>query len=173
MNVFIRHLGKQYPDLAELIKQAHIGDIQLTGSVFVRQGNLLARLLCKLLNMPKAGESVQLVVHGSHTDHEMRWSRTFDGHVMQSCFKEHGPYLVEKMGPISLWMQLRVADGALEYKLIRARFWGLPLPAFLAPKLKACEMEKTSGYDFAVRIDLPVIGKLIEYGGILKLSPLG
>jgi hypothetical protein len=88
---------------------------------------------------------------------------------MQSRFRLEGEYLVEKMGPVKLWMKLRVQNTVLEYELVRASIWGVTLPARLAPQLRAFEKEEAGTYVFEVRIDLPILGKLIEYGGQLQL----
>jgi len=172
MNAFIRHLGQHYSQLSPLIKQAHIGTIRLEGEVFVRHGNALARLMCRVLKMPRAGESVQLIVDGFHEEDRMRWHRTFDGHEMRSGFIAQDDFLIEHLGPLKLWLKLAVdADGSLDYHLKRTSLWGIALPKWMAPELKASESEREGNYDFYVGISLPLVGKLIEYGGLIRLLP--
>jgi len=172
MNAFIKHLGQDYDDLAELIKQAHLGHIRLEGNVYVRHGNTLARLFAGILNLPPAGESVHLVVDGYHEEQQMRWDRKFDGRLMQSCFRVKGEYLIENMGPACLWLTLGVEQGVLQYNLNRVSLWGITIPRWCAPRLVAYEKEVGSDYVFGVLIELPIVGKLIEYSGALQLTDL-
>ncbi len=170
MNVLKRHLGEQFSALSPLIQQAHIGKIRLEGKVYVRQGNTIARMLCRMLNMPDEGESVNLIVDGYHQQHSMRWNRCFDGQLMKSNFQEQGPFLIEYLGPLKLWLKLKVDDkGTLNYRLKQVSLCRVPIPAWLAPGLVAFESDQSGGYDFYVRISLPLVGKLIEYGGLISL----
>lgn len=172
MNAFVKHLGEKYSDLAGLVKQAHTGHIRLEGNVYVRHGNGLAKLFARVLKLPPAGESLRLVVNGYHEVDQMRWQREFEGHRMQSCFRLKGEYLVENMGPVKLWMKLGVDQGVLEYHLSKASLWGITIPRIFAPRLNAYEKEVDHHYVFGVRIDLPILGKLIEYSGQLQLTTL-
>jgi len=173
MNAFVKHLGKNYNSLAELVKQAHTGDIRLEGDVVVRHGNSLAKYIARTLKLPPAGESVHLVVNGYHEEQQMRWQREFDGHLMQSCFRLNGEFLVENMGPVKLWLKLVVEQGVLQYHLSKASLWGIRIPSLLSPRLSAYEKEVDQDYVFGVRIDLPILGKLIEYSGKLQFTALG
>jgi hypothetical protein len=102
----------------------------------------------------------------------MDWQRSFAGHAMHSQFTLEGDNLVEKLGPLKLCMQLRVEEtGKLNYCLQESRLWGMRVPARLSPSLLAYEDELNGRYHFHVRIALPAIGKLIEYGGVLELTP--
>ena len=172
MNAFKTHLGEHFTALSPLIQQAHLGQIRLCGKVFVRHGNQVARLLCRVLNMPAQGESVNLIVDGFHEADRMRWIRSFDGHEMQSNFQQQGEYLIEHLGPLKLWLRLSVDDsGSLNYQLKRVSLWGISIPRWLAPGLIASESDQDGGYYFYVKIALPFVGKLIEYGGLVTLSP--
>ena len=172
MNAFKRHLGGNFTTLSPLIQQAHTGQIRLQGNVFVRHGNHLARWLCRFLNMPGEGETVKLVVDGYHEQHSMRWNRSFDGHKMQSTFQEQGECLIEHFGPLRLWLRLEADNGALHYQLKRVSLWGVSIPKGLAPGLVASESEQAGQYNFYVKITLPAVGKLIEYGGLITLVPV-
>lgn len=171
MNAFKRHLGEQFAALSPLIQQAHIGTIRLEGDVFVRHGNPVARLLCRILNMPREGETVKLVVDGYHESDSMRWNRCFDGHEMRSNFQQDGEFLIEQLGSLKLWLKLSVDDnGSLHYLLKRVSLWAISIPSWLAPGLVASESDQSGGYHFYVKITLPVVGKLIEYGGLISLQ---
>jgi len=172
MNAFIQHLGEHYSQLSPLIKQAHIGTIRLQGRVFVRHGNALARITCRFLRMPQASEAVYLIVDGFHESHSIRWHRSFAGHSMQSQFQAEGPFLIEHLGPLRLWLKLKVGDnGSLQYQLQRTSLWGITIPKWIAPGLVASEADCQGDYEFYVKISLLLVGMLFEYGGVIKLSP--
>lgn len=170
MNAFVTHLGDAYAGLDELVRQAHSGEIRLEGPVRVRRGNRLASLLCDVLGLPPSAESVQLVVDGRHLPDCMEWERDFGGVKMVSRFVLQGEHLVERMGPVRLWLKLACLQGRLEYRLVRASIWGLPLPGRLRPTLEANEMEEGGCYRFRVAVGLPLVGRLIEYAGRLRLQ---
>jgi Domain of unknown function (DUF4166) len=171
MNAFIDHLGQDYIYLGTLVKQAHIGTIRLEGMATVRRGNWFAARLCGLLGLPRNADAVRLVVIGQHLPDRIIWSRNFGGVKMTSCFIQDGVCLVERMGPVGLWLTLTVDNGVLRYRLIRTSFWNITLPSLLQPSLTAFEADDNGLYSFSVRIDLPLIGMLIEYSGKLILTP--
>ena len=170
MNAFIKHVGENFQHLHPVVRQAHIGDIKLSGNVRVSRGNFLATILCQILGMPKSSERVLLTVDGRHTDDAMIWNRRFGDVEMISHFELDGDFFVENMGPIKLWMTLKNKNGELIYTLEKSQFLFIPLPKFLSPTLSAFESENDGKYIFSVRVGLPVIGKLIEYSGELTLE---
>lgn len=163
-------LGLEYGNLPPLLREAHSGQTRLEGIVHVERGNWLARFLCALVGMPPAAEHCRLTVDGEHSAEQMLWQRSFDGFVMNSCFQRDGNRLLERLGPIVMRLRLSVVDGVLRYSLEKTRFWGIPVPAFLAPKTEAIEEQYGDWYRFRVRVELPVIGLMIAYGGQLQLQ---
>ncbi|MES2818352.1 MAG: DUF4166 domain-containing protein [Pseudomonadota bacterium] len=172
MNALIEHLGPTFEQLPPLLQRAHRGDIRLQGPVEVVRGTGLARLLGNALKMPAPGSAVPLVVEGRHDAAGMRWQRDFAGRQLVSHFRPQGAYLLEQMGPIKLWMHLRVEQGRLTYNLDHASIWGLPIPKGLAPRLLAFEAQEQDRYRFQVEVSLPLLGLLIRYGGSLQLEAM-
>jgi hypothetical protein len=170
MNAFIKHIGKDFQYLHSIVQQAHTGDSKLSGNVRVSRGNFLANILCQILGMPKSTDSVLLAVDGQHTEDAMIWKRRFGDVEMISNFVLDGDYFVESMGPIKLWMTLNNQDGELVYTLEKSQFLFIPLPKILSPTLLAFESENNGKYVFSVNVGLPIIGKLIEYNGVLDLE---
>lgn len=120
--------------------------------------------------MPKSSDSVLLTVDGSHTTDTMIWKRRFGDVEMINTFILDGAYFVENMGPIKLSMTLQNHNGELVYTLEKAQLLFIPLPKLFSPTLSAYETENNGKYVFSVRVGLPIIGKLIEYGGELMLE---
>ncbi len=131
MNAFKRHLGEHFTALSPLIQQAHVGTIRLEGTVYVRHGNRIARFLCRMFNMPAAGEKVKLVVDGYHEQHSMRWHRSFAGHQMLSNFETQEKFIIEHLGPLKLWLKLSVdGNGSLNYQLERVSVGRISIPGW-------------------------------------------
>lgn len=168
-NLIEEHLGPAYANLDEVLKRAHTGAIKLTGNVSVTRGNVIARWLCDLLRLPPSAASVQLTVNGQHFPDQMLWDRDFGGIKMRSRFFKEGAALAEQFGPLKLWMKLTVDNGSLRYTLIKTTILGMTLPARWAPRVMAFEAQAADFYQFGVEVSLPIIGKLITYGGMLSL----
>ncbi|ABD81742.1 DUF4166 domain-containing protein [Saccharophagus degradans] len=168
-NLLQQCLGNDYALLCPIVKAAHTGESQLKGTVWVRQGNIFARALCKIMAMPPQTNSVELTVHGKHDNNNMHWDRKFGNFKMNSHFAKSGNQLVEKLGPLNMHLALSVNNGTLEYRLQKTYFWGIPVPHFLAPKVEANEGEHAGLYRFSVYVFLPVIGLVVSYGGDMQL----
>ncbi len=163
------HMGEDFYRLDPLIQTAHSGEIHLEGDVDVRRGRGLAALICHLQGMPAAGDSVRLQVHGSHYADAMLWRRDFAGRQLQSNFTLQGDFLVEKMGPLRLYLKLVARAGALVYQLSHVKYHGVRLPRWLSPSLAASEKSERGRYIFTVRVSMPLLGLLIQYAGALTL----
>jgi hypothetical protein len=100
----------------------------------------------------------------------MVWSRSFDGKLFESTFKRDEDFLVERMGPLSLYLQPMCEGGRLVYRLIATQIGPIALPRALAPSMNAWESEKDGKYMFEVSVSLPIIGPVIRYSGTLDLE---
>ncbi len=169
-NLFVEHMGDEFKKLDPMVQQAHRGKSIIQGIVGVSQGNFLARMICRLLKLPKAGTKVELRVEADHQADIVYWNRNFAGQQMNTRFRRQGDYVYESLGPVKLFFYLENKNGALIYNLKRVALWGMRLPLFIAPKLSAFEKACAGKYSFKVLISLPVIGKLIEYHGELLLE---
>lgn len=165
-------LGPLFEQLSPLVKQAHVGDVRLVGDVKVERGNAVARMICNVFGMPPESDGCQLIVRGEHSRDKMTWNRHFDNHVMNSNFHKQGSYLVEKLGPVHMAMQLSVEEGALVYRLSHTRLFGIPVPRFISPSVSAVEQQEENVYRFNVVVSLPVIGTLVRYFGDMRVETL-
>jgi hypothetical protein len=171
-NALIACLGRTFLKLPDVVQQAHHGTIQLSGTVKVERGVGLGWLLAALMRMPRSNPTAELVVVGWHFEDHMVWSRTFDGRTFESTFRAEDVFLVEQMGPLSLYLDPKVEGGRLIYALAATRLGPLKLPAILSPSLNAWEGEREGRYDFEVSVGLPLIGRVIRYAGQLDLLVL-
>jgi len=107
-----------------------------------------------------------------HFPDQIVWSRSFDGKVFESTFKRDEDFLVEQMGPLSLYLQPMCEGGRLVYRLIATQIGPVALPRVLAPTMNAWESEKDGKYQFEVAVSLPFLGQMIRYSGQLEVEQL-
>jgi hypothetical protein len=153
------------------VQKAHLGRIELRGNVSVARGGWLGGLLAAIAGMPAANPECHMRVLGEHVEDRMIWRRSFGGQKLESNFVRDGDDLIETMGPLKLRLRPHAEQGRLRYDLIGAQIGPIRLPRFVMPQLTAWEGEWDGYYEFEVEIRLPLIGRLVRYGGLLTLIP--
>jgi hypothetical protein len=164
------YLGDAFFELDDVLQAACQGNMRLQGEADVRLGNGLARLLCRVLGLPRAGTNVELTVADQQMPGGFLWQRRFAGHMLESRFAIEGDCLVETIGLMRLYLTAAVEDRALVYRLQRVYVLGLPLPGFMLPRLFAWAHGREGLYTFLLRVELPVVGLLFEQKGTLQLQ---
>ena len=104
-------------------------------------------------------------------DGREHWTRFFADKPMRSVMSAVPKGLIEEQfGPVAIRMQLAPRGDALDMQRVSGRLWGMPLPGFLLPTIKAEERVDEAGrHRFDVEIRLPLFGRLIAYRGYLVL----
>lgn len=171
-NALIECMDGAFVKLPDLVQRAHRGTIRLSGSAKVERGRGLGGLIAALMRLPKSNPKADLIVTAWHFPDQMVWSRNFDGRVFESTFKRDDDFLVERMGPLSLYLQPMCEGGRLVYRLIATQIGPLTLPRMLAPSMTAWESETDGKYGFEVSVNLPLFGRLVRYSGALDLEVL-
>lgn len=163
-------MGESYDVLPAAVRNMHEvnGDAGASGEAIVRNGrSSLARLLCRVMRFPPAGD-YPLHVHFSECRSAEVWTRDFGGHRFRSTLSKFGPYLSERFGPVRFLFDLPASSDGLSMKLRGWRVFGAPLPIALAPRISASEREGFDGFRFHVSVSMPVIGPIVEYQGSLR-----
>lgn len=171
-NALIDCMDGAFAKLPDIVQQAHRGTIRLSGSAKVERGRGLGGLIAMLMRLPKSNPKADLVVTAWHFADQIVWSRSFDGRVFESTFRRDDDFLVEQMGPLSLFLQPMCEGGRLVYRLIATQIGPVALPRFFAPSMTAWESEKDGKYAFEVSVGLPLCGRLVKYSGSLDLEVL-
>lgn len=166
------HMKDEFFRLAPLLQKAHTGKNKLEGTAQVTRGNLFARAICNAFHFPKAENDVHLRVDCDHTTDSMIWRRNFNGLTMQSHFRRKGEYLVEHLGPLAMSFKAVEVNGQLEYRFVKTRFFGIPMPNIFSPQIKAAEREVDGTYHFSVEVSMFLIGMVIAYSGKLTVEEL-
>jgi hypothetical protein len=129
-----------------------------------RLGQLLARMLGAPLHAC-AGTLVMYIVADASKE---TWKRRFaDQHVMRSTMHVSRGRLVERLGEARLVFELVECDGRLQMHLARLRFFGIPCPSWLMPKIHAEERGQGMELHFDVSASLPFVGTVASYRGWL------
>ena len=171
-NALIDCMDGAFVKLPDVVQRAHRGTIRLSGTARVERGRGLGGLIALLMRLPKSNPKAELVVVAWHFVDQMIWSRTFDGRTFESTFRKEDDFLVEQMGPLSLFLQPMAEGGRLVYRLVATHIGPIALPRMLAPSMTAWEGEKDGKYAFEVSVGLPLLGRLIRYSGELDLETL-
>lgn len=171
--VFQAALGKRFAELPAVVQDLHCvlyrrhwkGRAQVT-----RGRGLLARLICRIVGFPAAGQGVAVTVSMHRNGPIETWVRDFDGKQFRSVLTIGQAGTVwERFGPFNFEIGLKVSGGRLTYPVRRARLFGLPWPMALTPTSETFEEVDADGHArFDVAISLPIIGRLIHYQGWLK-----
>lgn len=137
--------------------------------------NYPIRIMRRLFDMPPPADNYSISVTVSAESDRETWTRDFDGNVFSSRLTRAGdnPYLLEEtFGPLNFGFDLCVEGSNLALHFRRWRFYKVPLPSLLAPRINAREFEDDKGrFNFDIEIRLPLIGtKLITYKGYLSTS---
>ncbi len=171
-NILSIHMGSEFNKLSPLLQLAHSGNKKLEGIALVKRGNLFARFICNVFHFPKEEKDVHLRVDCHHTADSMIWNRDFNGLKMQSHFRRKGDYLIEHLGPLAMSFKADEINNQLEYRFVKTKFFGIPMPNILSPQIKAAEREVEGAYHFSVEVSMFLIGMVIAYNGELSVDNL-
>jgi saccharopine dehydrogenase-like NADP-dependent oxidoreductase len=132
--------------------------------------NPLARIVSRMIGLPKSGRDVPLRVSIERTHSgEETWARNFAGQVFQSHFRlADDNTMRERFGPLEIALGISQKEKQIHYPVNAARLFGIPVPKFLLPTSSTFESEDNHGrFNFCVDVGLPFVGPLITYKGWL------
>lgn len=168
--LYERLVGEGWGGLDEPVRRLHLR-ARGAGVFAVRRGEgRFARVVARLLGLPRSGEGVPLLLSVEPHAGGERWRRNFAGREFVTEQSEHaGPLLLERAGPFELLFRLTVEGGALAYvqegAALRVRSLRVRLPRLLAPSVEARERADAGGVRVSVRVTTPLAGLLIRYEG--------
>ena len=169
--LFQRILGSEFEQLPEPIRSLHaVTTLTLAEGrcTVTRGGNVLARLLARLLSLPPdcRDGKIQLVMR--RRDELEVWVRTIAGRRFVSTLRQSGPgQVTERIGPVDFDFALRPGATELAMSLRAVRVFGLSLPQRLWPRITARETVADGRFRFDIVTSLPGIGQIVAYSGTL------
>jgi hypothetical protein len=175
-SLYERLMGADFERLGPRLRAFHAAraPIEVRGTFSVERGRSpLARWLADRAGFPR--ERAEVPVHLRVTQREgvETWARSFDRDTMTSRQWQSGDRLAERFGPITLFLAARADGASLEIVDVRALMLGLPLPPPLSPRVMARGTDEESGVRLSVRLALPLVGLLVQYGGRVQIVETG
>jgi len=172
--LFRRVLGEAFDRLPAVNRNLHRGRpaIIAEGEALVATAeNPLARFFARRFGLPTEAGRLPLRVTIESRDGREHWTRSFDGHLMRSVLSgTKSGLLEEQFGPFTMQMRLVPRSDGLDMHRAGGRLWGVPLPGWLLPKIKAEErVDEVGRHRFDVEITLPLLGRLVAYRGYLVI----
>lgn len=176
-----RWFGQRFGELHPLLQQLHRSGGALSGEVEIRIGSGVAgwigRRLARSIGIPVDLHRRGFEVSIRHEREAMIWVRRFDnGVVLASRFQPVGAlpdgYWIEDTGPLSLYLTVDIVEGGWQWRPLRARFHGIPVPLWLLPRSRAGKRIEHGRYVFRVEFSLPLAGMVLSYSGALVAACL-
>lgn len=166
-------LGSDWDALDECVRRIH-GDaphLRARGEADVGgAANLAARLLRRILGLPRPGTRRPFEFSIKRNGHCESWQRDFSGSLMRSVLDRTGGLLRERLGPMAFLFELRRDGNAIDWKLRGTRFFGIPLPRWMSGDVLSRSGSRDGRYAFEVDVQMALIGTLVSYRGWLEIA---
>lgn len=167
-------MGDAFERLSPPVKQFHrfAGQHTFSGQVEVHApASLAASILALCLGSPLRASTGPIRFElNAQPDVEV-WTRHFPASKMRSTLTKVRGRAVEYLGAARLTFELLEARGALEMRLERLHFLGIPCPAWLIPQITAIETGDGDKLYFRVQAAVRLIGTVASYNGHLTIAP--
>ena len=170
--LFRATMGRLFNRLPRPVKAQHGAlDILLSrGRCDIERGKAWhARLVGWLFGFPPAGRDLPTLVTVIAERGREIWHRDFGGEgiftVLEPARRNGAPVIVERFGLVCFDLALGEAEGGISLTVVGMRAFGLAIPRFLWPRVKATERAEAQRFHFDIDIDLSWGAKLIHYRG--------
>jgi hypothetical protein len=162
-------MADSFDNLPETLRRIHDGQPKaLLGRCVVERGNhWLVKWLAPMASLPPSSSDTVLSVNILVAEQGETWIRTFGTHRMESRLWAQGALLAEQLGATTLVFNLLAVHGRIEWRVVGARFLGVPLPLSWFAGASATEAIIGDRYTFEVCATLPLVGLLVRYRGWL------
>jgi hypothetical protein len=173
-----RWFGAGFARLHPALQALHRDGGRLSGPIAIERGTGFAGLLgaIALRRMGvDARQSHRMTVEIRGDADALHWSRRIDDtRTAMSVFRPVGAWpdghWIETVGPFAFELGVEIVDGAWRWQPRHCRVFGWPLPRWLAPRPIAGKRVDGDAYRFDVRIDLPLLGTVLAWGGRLRIA---
>ncbi len=173
-SLYQRIMGRDFDRLGPVLRAFHgaRAPVEVRGVFRVERGaSRLANWLADRAGFPRARSELPVHLRVTPGATGELWQRSFAGVELPSRQWDAGGLLAERFGPLTLFMAARTAGASLEIADVRATLLGIPLAPFLSPRISAGGTDEDGGVRLRVRVSLALVGKLVEYGGLVRIAP--
>lgn len=157
-------MGPDYDNLHPHLKVAHEAPLSATGKVVVEGAErAIAKVIARMLNLPRAGGQVALEVQVTHSSDGQVWSRKFGHQQFSTQQSVRNGLMREVNGPGCIEIEMSREGQDLVYQSQCARWAGLKLPRYISPQIIARVTPTEQGWTAKVEISMPLAGRLCTY----------
>lgn len=177
--LYMRVMGHSWTRIAEPVRCAHLTGpvVRAHGRLRIEHGRrLLARLLARLLRLPRPGAAVETRLVVTARAGGEHWERTFHGRRFTTRqYESSASELAERFGVLEFRFRLDASGGSLLYVQREAALLcgsvRLRIPAALAPRVNAREDPAgPTSVHLSVGVVLPGVGLLVAYDGLVNVE---
>lgn len=172
LSLYEQVLAADYARLPAAVQRLHklTGHTVLHGWVETRApASFLARCLAVCLGAPRGASDGPLRFELTAGPRTETWTRHFPTRTMTSRMQLIAGQVVEELGAARLTFGLTATEAKLSMRLIRMRFFGVPCPTWLMPRVVAEETGVEDQLQFHVTAELPLVGVVASYQGHLEV----
>jgi hypothetical protein len=137
-------LGKDIEALPEPLRQflSRTDECRYVGTCAVTRGSSkFSKLVGVIMRLPRAGTDMPFELTTQMAGDSILWRRSFNGKALTTRARIAGKRgqkkLMEKAGAATLFMRMAIESDQLVFRSVRAKFLGIPLPGFIAPRVEA------------------------------------
>jgi hypothetical protein len=166
-------LGRCFNDLNPILQRFHGEQASQSAHGFLkvtRGTGLLARILAFVMRLPEATHAVPVQLTVVRSSRHEAWTRVFGDRPLVSRQAVRGGDLCESIGRSSFLFDVQVVDGALQMTSYAFLLFGRPTGRWLAPQVTASECAADGGWDVAVDLRMPGVGRILQYSGHMVLQ---
>lgn len=135
------------------------------GRLDVLGGHWLARFVSRACGLPRFGRNVPVTLDVVPTSRGLMKIRRFDDEVLVSTLRRAGDDILECCGRARMRFRLVGEGDTVEWKLRGFSLGPVPLPRFLAPRIRVWTQADGDGWRVEISIAAPMLGLLCAWKG--------
>ena len=166
--LYQRVLGERFDALHPVLRRFHSSETPIVGRGLFRvvhHPGWLRKMLLFVLRFPKKGEAVEVRLEVTPSEAGEHWVRAFPGRPLVTRQTAEAGLLMERGGPLCFGLAVEVVAGGLTFRTCRTWMLGVPLPSWFAPRVDVDVVPSAEAWTVAVRLALPLVGRLLDYEG--------
>lgn len=172
LSLFEQVLGDGYALLPSAVQRFHrlSGHTVLHGWVETQAPEtMLAKALAVCLGAPRSSSAGPIRFELNAVPTEETWTRHFPARTMTSGMRLVAGHVEERLGPAQLTFGLVPSEDRLRLQLAKMRFFGIPCPTWMLPRIVAEERGVNDQLQFHITAELPFVGRVASYRGHLEV----
>ena len=170
-SLYRRVLGEKLDLLPQPLRRFHdsTAGARAEGKLCVKRADGLVRsAIANAFRLPPSSDSIAVRLTVTCDGDREVWVRDFGGRELASVQWEEDGFLVEQVSSVRFVFNLVPDRRGLAYELRECRFGAIAVPHALAPRVFTTTSGSDSGWHLSMRMEVPVLGRLLEYEGNMR-----